>query len=67
MKRLLTVFLLVFFIGAVNAEISAPRKFNSMPEGTFRKTKNGKIIQYNSKGKKIGTYKYADGRYVKVK
>ena len=67
MKRLFTVLLLIFFIGTANAEFVPSKRINSMPEGVFKKTRSGKIVQYNSKGKKIGIYKYSNGRYVNVK
>ena len=43
------------------------QRIGKMPQGTFKKARNGKIIQYNSQGKKIGTYKMVNGRYLIVK
>ena len=37
------------------------------PAGTFKKAHNGKIIQYDKNGKKIGMYKIKNRKYVKIK
>ncbi len=42
-------------------------KIKNPPQGTFKKKRNGTIVQYDSKGKKIGTYKLESGSYKKVK
>jgi len=42
-------------------------RINNFPQGTFKKTHNGKYIQYDKNGKKIGIYKISNGRYIKVK
>ena len=39
----------------------------NLPKGTFKKTRDGKIVQYDSRGKKVGIYKMNNGKYVKVK
>lgn len=57
----------IIFIGnAVFADIPA-RKYNNLPQGTFKKKRNGTIIQYNNQGKKIGEYKLNSGRLYRVK
>lgn len=66
MKKLLTIFVLLLFTSTTYAEIATQKKLYEMPEGTFKKSGN-KIIQYNIKGKKIGIYKYSNGKYVKIK
>ena len=38
-----------------------------MPQGTFKKQKNGTIVQYDKNGKKIGKYKLDNGRYYRLK
>jgi hypothetical protein len=38
-----------------------------MPEGIFKKQRNGNFVQYDKKGKKIGTYKLKQGRLVLIK
>ena len=38
-----------------------------MPEGTFKKQSNGKFVQYDKNGKKIGTYKLTNGKFVRIK
>lgn len=42
-------------------------KMRKMPQGTFKKTITGKIVQYDKNGKKIGSYKIKNGRYYKIK
>ena len=37
------------------------------PVGTFKKKKDGTIVQYNDRGKKIGEYKMENNTYKKVK
>lgn len=57
MKRFFALLVLLSMTGmAVFAELPE-RKFNNLPQGTFKKKKDGTIVQYNEKGKKIGTYK----------
>lgn len=69
MKKFLTVLCLLLFASASYAEISnlPAKKFNNMPEGTFKKQKNGTIVQYDKNGKKIGKYKLDNGRYYRLK
>ena len=43
------------------------QKIQSMPVGTFKKRKDGTIVQYNDKGKKIGTYKLSGNKLVNPK
>lgn len=43
------------------------QKIQSMPVGTFKKRKDGTIVQYNDKGKKIGTYKLSGNKLVNQK
>ena len=66
MKKIIAVILLLLSVCTVQAAMPVRTKMNSMPEGIFKKTRNGKIIQYNSKGKKIGIYELSGGRYVKI-
>lgn len=66
MRALLTVFCLICFAGTSLAVVPA-RRLHSYPEGTFRKQRNGTIVQYDKSGKKIGIYKLNNGRYVKAK
>ncbi len=63
MKKLTCVLIAFCFVLSVNASI--PKK--NLPQGTFKKKRNGTIIQYNDKGKKIGIYKLENGRYKKIK
>lgn len=73
MKRFVII-LLIFSIGSsVIAEIPADRtnkiranRAYKMPQGTFKKTRSGKIVQYNN-GKKIGVYKLNNGNLVRIK
>ena len=43
------------------------QKIQSMPVGTFKKKKDGTIVQYNDKGKKIGTYKISGNKLISPK
>lgn len=43
------------------------RELKNPPQGTFKKTRSGKIVQYDKKGKKIGVYKLQSGTLVRVK
>lgn len=67
---LLTIFACTL---SVWAEIPQKRQYipvNRMknpPGGTFRKKKDGTIVQYNEKGKKIGEYQLQNSGYKKVK
>ena len=67
MKKIFAVIVLLMSVCTAHAAIPHQAKMNSLPEGTFKKTRSGKIIQYNPQGKKIGVYKFNSGRYVKVK
>ena len=65
MKKFLAVLLIITFTPIVFADIQNNNK--NFPEGTFKKNRKGEIIQYNSKGKKIGVYKINNGKYLKIK
>lgn len=58
-------------IGNYGQNVFAPspvrKQPKTFPEGTFRKKRNGDVVQYNGRGKKIGTYKMINGKYEKVK
>lgn len=66
MKKVIVLFTALCFILPAFAVIPA-RKLANPPQGTFKKKKDGTIIQYNDKGKKIGTYKLDNGSYKKKK
>lgn len=66
MKKFFVIFLLLAIISPVWADLKT-KKINNTPDGVFRKTRNGKIVQYDKNGKKIGVYKVVHGRFVKVK
>ncbi len=67
---LLTIFACTL---SVRAEIPQKRQYipvNRMkkpPVGTFKKKKDGTIVQYNDRGKKIGEYQLENNSYKKVK
>ena len=63
MKKLISLLILTCLTLPVLATI--PKQ--NLPTGTFKKKRNGTIVQYNDKGKKIGIYKLENGRYKKVK
>lgn len=60
MKRFFAILsLLCIVTSAIAAEYPKyERKYTNLPQGTFKKKKDGTIVQYNDKGKKIGTYKF---------
>ena len=66
MKGILVFVVFCVFSSCVFANIPA-RKYENMPQGTFKKSINGTINQYDKRGKKIGIYKIKNGKYVKVK
>ena len=67
MNKLLAT-LLIIFICSTNAFAEARTKYlKKAPDGIFKKTITGKIIQYDKNGKKIGVYKNENGRFVKIK
>lgn len=66
MRALLTLFCLICFAGT-SFSVVPTRRVRSYPEGTFRKQRNGAIVQYDKNGKKIGIYKLNNGRYIKTK
>ena len=55
--------------GAVSINQSCTFFFLSfcLLKGTFKKTRSGKIVQYDNKGKKMGVYKLNNGSLVRVK
>ena len=67
MKKIF-IFLLIFSI-MIPAFAETPKKIykKNLPQGTFKKTRNGTYVQYDSKGKKIGTYKLNNGELKRVK
>ena len=66
MRIFLVLILLFSFASFVYAEIPE-KKIKSFPEGTFKKARNGQIIQYDKNGKKVGVYKQYNGRFTKLK
>lgn len=67
MKKFYILFIILCFSISVNAEIAQHKTHSNLPQGTFKKNRSGKIIQYDNNGKKIGVYKIPNGRYIKVK
>lgn len=67
MKVLFTILCLICFTCSVFAVVPNSTRVRKYPEGTFRKQRNGTIVQYNKSGKKIGVYKLNNGRYVRAK
>ena len=66
MKKFSTLLLIMMFGLAVNAQLPV-KKLSNPPAGTFKKARNGTIVQYDKNGKKIGVYKIKNGKYVQVK
>ena len=66
MKKILISLMVLSFSLSVFAEIPQNKSAN-LPQGTFKKRRNGQIIQYDKNGKKLGVYRVTSGRYIKVK
>ena len=66
MKKIFSLILLLSLFLPVFADIT-PKKYNNLPQGTFKKNWRGDIIQYDTSGKKIGVYKIQSRRYGKIK
>ena len=66
MKRLLCIALMSMFATTALAAIPV-RELKNPPQGTFKKTRSGKIIQYDKKGRKIGVYKLKSGNLTRIK
>ncbi|MBR6127320.1 hypothetical protein IKQ21_06510 [bacterium] len=66
MRGFLVIFIMLTFSVAAFAELPE-RKFKNLPEGTFKRTRSGKIVQYDKNGKKIGVYNLNSKRLVKTK
>ena len=66
MRTFLVVSLLLLFITPAFAKMPDSVS-SSLPQGVFKKNYRGQIVQYDSKGKKIGVYEVKNGRFVKIK
>ena len=66
MKKLAVLFIILIFSLSVYAKTSVKR-VNKYPQGVFKKSWNGDIIQYDIKGRKTGIYKIKNGNAVKIK
>lgn len=66
MKKFLVIFLFLIFVSPVFSEVTT-KKTNNLPDGVFRRSHSGDIVQYDKNGKKIGVYKVVKGKFVKVK
>ena len=60
MRNLCVLLVLISFMTVCYADNRA--NANKFPQGTFVKSRSGKIIQYDKNGKKIGEYKLNSGR-----
>ena len=67
MKTWLTICIVLLFISSVFADETYVRRYNGYPQGTFKMSRNGSIIQYDKQGKKVGVYKTNQKRYKKIK
>lgn len=65
MRKLFVVLTLLIFMSVVFADENYTRRYSGYPEGVFKKSRNGKIVQYDNNGKKIGVYNIGSGKYVK--
>ena len=66
MKKFLVIFLSVIMVSPAWADLTT-RNTKNLPEGVFKKTRNGNIVQIDKNGKKIGVYKVVNGKFVKIK
>lgn len=68
-KVLLIMLISLFFVPIVFADTKNYKsaKYDYMTQGTFKKKANGKYVQYDKNGKKIGIYKISKGKFVRVK
>ena len=73
MKKFVSALIIFCYSLPAIAQMSQTKKYipvNRMknpPVGTFKKKKDGTIVQYDDKGKKIGEYKLENNNYKKVK
>ena len=66
MKKFLVIICIITFAGCSQARV-LNKDYSNYTQGIFKKKSNGTIVQYNSKGKKISTYKNINGKFVKIK
>lgn len=66
MKKFLIIFLSIVLVSPVFADTTL-KKTGSIPDGVFRKKKNGDFVQIDKNGRKIGIYRIVNGRFIKVK
>ena len=66
MKKIFVILGILIFAGC---SFAGPmnKYYDGIEKGTFKKKSNGTIVQYDKKGKKIGTYKNINGKFVKIK
>ena len=57
MRTWITISILLLFMCSAFADETYVRRYNGYPQGTFKMSKNGSIIQYDKHGKKVGSYK----------
>lgn len=67
MKKFFILFIIFVCTGVVFAMDVPVKKYGNIPQGTFRKNRNGDFVQYDKNGKKIGVYRISKGMYLKVK
>ena len=68
MKKSLVIALMLCLIAPCIAEEKFSFSQNkNLPQGTFKKLRNGTIVQYDKNGKKVGKYKLDNGRYYRLK
>lgn len=65
MKKFLAFFVLLLFSTSAFANDNYTQRYNGYPQGTFKKSKSGKIIQYDKNGKKVGVYNINSRKYRK--
>ena len=66
MKKFFCLFFALLLFSSVLADTNY-KKFNNLPQGSFKRNWKGDIIQYDTNGKKIGKYKTQKIRNGKIK
>ena len=66
MRRFAAIILLLLLTVTADAKVPAA-KANNLPQGVFKKSWNGNIVQYDTNGKKTHTYKMKNGKIARIK
>ena len=67
MKKFFALMLVFLVMFPVLAETPKKVYKKNLPQGTFKKARNGNFVQYDSNEKKVGTYKLNNGELKRIK